>query len=372
MSAKAQRLRPFFVWIAVVVVLVLVAVFAGSPNQQGGYLDPDGTGPVGLKAFRTLVSSFGARVDVRYDAAPDADVMVMMEDVIADEDLPRVESWIADGGILVVADPWSALVPMSVATSDTFGLGGTSGVAPGVCDVGALIELNLVAKGMFPTFLSVGEDDRSCFGDSQAAFVVVRSVGDGAIVAVGGPELFMNENLAEADNAALAVSLVAPKPGTRVVMLERGPNSPGSEPSLSDAMPSGVGRAITQLFAAFVVYAWFRGRRLGKPVIEPQRVQIEGSELVQAVGGLVRQARDPDAAARVLRSDMRRLLTTRLGLAADVGSQVISDVLVARTGLDPTLVASAVGDSTITSDNELLDLAHNIDLIRKEVLDGPV
>ncbi len=50
--------------------------------------------------------------------------------------------------------------------------------------------------------------------------MVVRSLGDGVIVALGGPGPLLNENLAAADNAVLAVSVLAPQPGTRVSFLE--------------------------------------------------------------------------------------------------------------------------------------------------------
>ena len=64
-------------------------------------------------------------------------------------------------------------------------------------------------------------------------------------------------------------------------------------------------------------FALWKGRRLGRPVAETQPVQIAGSELVVAVGNLMQKAGRPEAAASQLRDDLRRDLTSRLGLAAE-------------------------------------------------------
>ncbi len=128
--------------------------------------------------------------------------------------------------------------------------------------------------------------------------------------------------------------------------------------------------ALVQLVIAFVLYTWWRGRRLGKPVREPQLVQIGGSELVGAVGNLMQQTHDPDRAARLLRGDLRRRLAERLGLPPDSNPDVIAEVTAARSGVDRDQVARAVTDLPVRTEDELLDLARDIDRIRTEVLHG--
>jgi len=118
------------------------------------------------------------------------------------------------------------------------------------------------------------------------------------------------------------------------------------------------------------VYAWWRARRLGAPVLEPQPVQIAGSELVSAVGNLLQQTRDPDRAARLLRADLRRRLVERVGLPPGAPAEVIAEVTSARSGVDRARVARAVSDIPVRTEDELLDLARDIDVIRTEVLHG--
>lgn len=358
-------------WIVLVAVLVFVALVAGAPRNKGRDLDPDGTGPSGLKALRELATSFGARVEVTSNMAPDADVMFMAQDIVPDADIPTVEDWVSRGGVLVVTDPSSPFAP---AGSNASGLlaGSIDDTIPrGECDVRALAAVDRLATGGGGVRYQVSSGSESCFGADGRAFVVVTSEGSGAIVAIGGPGPFVNRYLGDQDNAALAVSLLAPRPGTRVAMLVPGAGAVADRRSLTDALSPGVRLALLQLFVAFGVYAWFRGRRLGQPIVEAQPVQIEGSELVSAVGALMQQTRDPTRAAALMRADLRRRLVARLGLASDVEPRVMAEVAAARTGVDPERIRVAVEDSFVTSDAELLTLAQYIDSIRKEILHGP-
>ena len=197
--------------------------------------------------------------------------------------------------------------------------------------------------------------------------------GAGHVVAVGGPDVFSNGALDQADNAGLAVALMAPRPGTRVSVLwgMKGDGSGASRGgSLSSLVSPGVKLGIVELFLAFLLFAWWRGRRLGRPVVEHQPVQIGGSELVRAHGNLLEQTRDPDRAARLLRDDLRRRLAERLGLPPNAAAAVVAEVTAGRTDLDRGRVACALTDTPIRSEDELLDLARDIDAIRTEVLHG--
>jgi hypothetical protein len=121
---------------------------------------------------------------------------------------------------------------------------------------------------------------------------------------------------------------------------------------------------------SFVVYAWFRARRLGHPVLETQPVEIAGSELVLAVGQLLQQTKRPQHAADLLRSDVRRRLAERLGLAPDVPIDVLVDAVVGRTHADSEKVWQALGDGPVADDHALLELAQNLEAVRQEVLHG--
>lgn len=372
-SAPAAGRSRIMLWFVIGLGLVFVALVAGGPKSSGPALDPDSTSATGTKAFRLLLEESGARVDVR-DTTPDraTDVAVLLADTTSAAMTDELQRWVEQGGILVVADARSSFTPGASSTTDRFGVVNAS-LARGDCRIDALQAVDRVAPPGAGVRFGVPEGADGCFTDEGgAAFVVDVPTGQGHIVSVGSAGVFTNEALGNFDNAVLAVDLMAPRPGTRVAVLwGMAPDGgAGTDDRLSDLISTGVRLAFLQAFVAFLIYAWWRGRRLGPPVLELQPVQIGGSELVAAVGNLLQQTRDPDRAARLLRADLRRRLSERLGLPPGAPPDIIADVTAARSGVDRHRVARAVSDLPVRTEDELLDLARDIDTIRTEVLHG--
>lgn len=365
-AQRSSRRRPW-PWVALVAGLVVVALAVGAPDDDGGApLDPDSSAPNGTKALVELLESYDAvvRTDLTVPS-PDIDRALLLSDTLDAAATREVESWTGGGGVLVVADPFSSFAPEVERQTAQFGV--AVPLDRDRCDVGALDDLDTIEPGNAVTF-AVDASVRSCFGSEVDAYVVERLTGSGIVTSLGGAGLFTNQQLDEVDNAALAVRLLAPDPGTRVAILRPAEGEGSTERSLSDVMSTGVRLAIVQLFVAFVAYAWFRARRLGGPVVEPQPVEIAGSELVLAVGQLLQQAHDPNQAAARLRADLRRQLGERLGLAPGTRADVLADLVVARTGLDEHLARRALVDEPVADDDELLDLARTVEAVRQEVL----
>jgi hypothetical protein len=365
---RASSTRRAMVWILVVVGFVVVGVIAGAPEgDDGAAFDPSSSGPGGTKAMVLLLESFGARVDVASELPGEStDVAVVFSDRFGTADVRQIENWVDRGGTLVVTDPFGQLTPSPEGTTGTFGV--APALEPDRCDIAALGDIAAVDPGVAALY-DVGPEARSCFGDGRTAFVVEEDVGQGSVISVGGGEVFVNQRLGDADNAVLVTRLLVPAPGTRVTLLQPDDSEGGGERSLSDVISTGARLAIFQLLVAFLVYAWFRARRLGKPVLEPQPVEIAGSELVIAVGQLLQQTKDPGRAATLLRADVRRVMAERLGLPPGTRPDVLADVVVARTGVDEERVRRLLTDTPIVTDAELVDLAQAIDALRKEVLD---
>ena len=97
---------------------------------------------------------------------------------------------------------------------------------------------------------------------------------------------------------------------------------------MSVALP-GVRLALWQLVVAFVLLALWRARRLGRPVAEPQPVQLPGAELVVAVGNLLQRAKGRGQAAGLLTDDLRRSLAERLGLPPSAPADQVADAVAA-------------------------------------------
>lgn len=337
-------------WIAIGLVLIGVALVAGAPTERNDRpLDPSANGPRGAKALVVLLEELGADVEVtRGPPADDADTAVVLRDRYDDDEREDVERWVDAGGVLVVADPGSPLDP-----SGPFGESTACPAAlDGVERIGAGFEVTR-------------DDGPGCFD----GLVDTTTAGAGTVVAVGDPAMLTNEHLGDLDNAVLAAALLAPTGTERVAFLQ-GPAGAG-EQALFDLLGPRVAQALGQLAVAFGVYVLWRARRLGRPVVEPQLVAVAGSELVTAVGRMLGGRKQPAEAAARVRTDLRRALERRLGLPTGSPPARIADAVAARTGLDPTTVAGALGDGPVTTDADLVEVVTDLDRIRDLTLGGP-
>lgn len=363
-----MRRRGLF-WIVLVVVLVLIAVAGGAPRDADDPLDPDSTEPRGTRGLVLLLEESGALVFTGRDVPePGAgDVVLLLADDLGAEASDALDEWNEAGGTLVVAG--SGQLEDVFAVDDLI----DGELAPGDCEIDALADLPPVdAAGSVLLEADADAGEASCFGADGRGYVVARAEGEGVEVDLGGPGPLTNAELDRSGNAALAVALLAPEPGTEVLVLEpsaRAATGSGEEAPL-DLVAPGVWRALLQLLVAVVVLAVWRAVRLGKPVLEPQPVQLEGSELVAAVGGLLQQTRSPAAAAEVVRHDLRRTLEARLGLPVDLPADAVAADLAQRSGVDPDVVRRALA-APVGSDADLVEVTRLAATIRAEVLDGP-
>lgn len=355
---------------AVLVVVVVAIVLAGqsSSSTGGPPLSPTSTAADGTKALAVLLERYGAVVRAGGAVPPaDASIALVLRDRLDEARRSQLRRWVEGGGTLVVADRRSPLAAPGAGSTDadrleraTCNLAGLEGVEQLQLATGSL-----VAAGS--NLFEVGPRQQ-CFGAGRTAFIVGEQRGSGRVVSIGGPALFTNELLGELDNSVLAVRLLAPQVGVRVALVDPSPAGAG-ETSLVDLVPTRVVQAILQLLVAFVVYALFRSRRLGRPVSEPQPVAIAGSGLVRAVGRLRQRTGGAPRAGAALREDVRRALVRRYGLPAAAPATTVADVAARRTGLDAERVRWALAGPPVTDDAALVALAAELDVIRQEVLD---
>ena len=361
---------------AAVVLTLLAIVVIGRGNDTP--LDPRSDARLGTSAMVALAGELGAEVTIA-DRVPDLDdggpdVMVLLTDRLDDEQRVIVDDWIERGGRLIVTDPGSDYAPDTDVPFTTVGELGARRTIRGRCEIDALDGVDVA--GIEPRNGGVlyrpGGRAQPCIQDGLgAAYIVATDRAEGTVVAVGGSGMFVNAALAQGENAPVVAALVAPEPGTDLLVLEpgalAGATGAGDEGVL-DLIPAGVNRAILQLVLAFVVYAVWRSRRLGRPVAEPQPVAVAGSELVAAVGNLLDRTGSPDHAARLLRDDLRRFLADHLGMPTGSPPDLVVAVAVDRTGVDEASLRWALGPEPITDDAGLVALARTIDRIRTEVL----
>ena len=97
---------------------------------------------------------------------------------------------------------------------------------------------------------------------------------------------------------------------------------------------------------------------------------IVGAELTEAVARLLERSGSPERAARLLRADLHRRLTTRLGAPVGMSAQALSEVVASRTGVDATQVYAVLAQSPIGTDDDLVHLATQAARLRAAVDGG--
>lgn len=364
-SAQRSSRAPFVIGGVLIVALVVIALLAGSgsSSNDGPALSPDSTAPEGTKGLVLLLRSFGGDVRVGQQV-PDNEThtALLLRDGLDATTRRQLSEWVRAGNTLVLTDPSS---PLSAGSFDSqAGL-----ISKDVCDIDRLADAQVVDTAGAALF-DTREGDASCFGDDHDALVLSRSLGEGHVISIGSADIMTNDILDSADNSVLAVRLLLPTTeGESIAILD--PNPPlAGETTLSDLISDRVFQAIIQLGVAFVLYALWRSRRVGRPVTEPQPVAIAGSQFVRAVGGLQQRSHATDRAAAALRLDTRRALGERFGVPPSTDAQTMARLVSTRTGLDHDGVAWALGDTPVLDEATLADLAHQLDRIRREALDG--
>jgi Domain of unknown function (DUF4350) len=355
-------------WVAVVLGLAVVVAVGGQREDEGNPLDPASPGPLGTKGLVEVVRELGGRVAVSADDPGAAtDVALLLSDDLTPGRRQGLLAWVARGGTLVVADPSSGVTEVEQVGTTRIGL--LDAELRRRCAVPALAGVGRVAAPGGVVF-GIPEGARACFPRNDGAWLLIQPVGTGTVVRLGGASVLVNENLGEADNGVLLASLLVPAEGTAVQVLQP-PLPGGGTAGLGDLIAPRVRLALWQLVVAFVLLALWRARRLGRPVAEPQPVQLPGAELVVAVGNLLQRAKGRGQAAGLLTDDLRRSLAERLGLPASAPPDQVADTVAARTGIPRERVLRTLTHPAPRDEAELVALSQAVDTIRREVIRVP-
>jgi hypothetical protein len=363
-STGARKALP---WVAIVLGLLVVAAVGGRRAEEGNPLDPESPGPLGTKGLVEVLREVGGQVTVSGgQPGSGTDTALLLSDDLTPQRREALLAWVRRGGTLVVADPNSGVTQAKGVGTTSIGL--LDAQLERRCDVAALSDVRRVAAPGGVVFeIPEGGGTRACFPRNDGAWLLVQSLGVGTVVRLGGASVLVNRELGEADNAVLLASLLAPVEGTAVQVL-RPPLPDGGGAGLGDLIAPRVRLALWQLVVAFALLALWRARRLGRPVTEPQPVQIPGAELVVAVGNLLQRAKSRGQAAGLLTDDLRRSLAERLGLPASTPADQVADTVAERTGIPRERVLRTLTPATPRDEAELVALSQAIDTVRREVV----
>jgi hypothetical protein len=363
--------------VGVLVLLGALLLALAQSNRQRGFLDPAAVDPSGSAALATILEEQGVRVVRVTDASAaarelaaaegDATLLVVPTALVSERMASTVGAAPRAGTVLLAPDdsvlaayaPWAS--PDGVRTDDTE-------IEPGCAWDIATRTGPLPARG--PVYATTRGGILSCWQggvlDQPAA------EGGGAFTTVvGDASAYTNDRLDESGNAALALNTLG-RSATLVWWLPSA-NDPlqfddDSPVQLTDLIPSWVGWALLQVAVAVLLTVWWRGRRLGRVVVEPLPVVVRATETVEGRARLYRRSSARGRAADALRAATSGRLRTRLALPRGVPLAEIVAAVAARTGRPGTDVAALLtpGGDPI-DDAGLTRLAQELDNLENEV-----
>ncbi|MFF6826353.1 DUF4350 domain-containing protein [Streptomyces longwoodensis] len=370
------------------IALALLVLLAGAvtvatvrSDARHGELDPRSADPLGSRAVTALLADRGVTTrlvttlaEARAATGPDTTLLVAVPDRLTQHQQRLLHSATTGSGgrtVLVAAGGWSVGTLAPGVTADP-ATSRDSTLDPG-CDLPAARRAGPADTGGI-RYTSTRPDADECYPSSRLPTLLrlPDTAGQGDTVLLGGPDILLNERLAEQGNASLALQLLGSRPHLvwyLPSLSDTTATGPEDEKSFFDLVPSGWLWGTLQLFVAAALAALWRARRLGPLVPEQLPVAIRASETVEGRARLYRKANARDRGAAALRS------TTRTRLAPLVGIPVAQ----AHTpeALVPALSAHLHGDGRPlhsllfgpppSDDADLVSLADRLDALEREV-----
>jgi hypothetical protein len=211
-------------------------------------------------------------------------------------------------------------------------------------------------------YAATGPAEFSCYPVATGGHAYLRvatAAGPPVELVAGG---ISNAALDQAGNAAFGMNVFGPQTGVTWLMARTA--STGADAGPPGLLPSWWPIALAQAAVAFLVVAVWRGRRLGPIIAEPLPVTVRAAETVEGHGRLYYRLNAYDRAASALRGGVVGRLSRAYGHADD--PLALSGVLADRTGLDPVRVRQMLVDARPTTDDDLVNLARDLDRLEQE------
>jgi hypothetical protein len=369
-TQRWRKARWVLLALAVIVGVAVLGTLLTAP-RPGGPMDPESTSPEGARALATILREHGVDVVAAGDIAaveqaarPDTLLLVAQTFYLSDDDVLRRLAALP-GDRLVVA-PTSRTREQLAAEIRLGGSTVAFSDSKPDCDLREAKRAGQVQLGLADGYEAASAVPVTrCYGGA-----LVRYTHDGREVTVVGSGDFMtNSGLLKQGNAALAMNLAGSHP--RVIWYapqhSEGNDESGGSAGLYDLIPVQVKWVLVQLCLVVAALAVWKGRRIGPLVAEQLPVVVRASETVEGRGRLYRSQRARDRAAEALRTAALQRMTPRLGLGPDAEPAAVVTAVAERCGSSPQALAHTLFGPPPASDPDLVNLAHELDNIERQV-----
>lgn len=378
-GSRWRRVR----WLVAVLAVLLVGVLATllpAPARSTTPLAPDNPRENGARAVAEVLGDQGVTVEyVRTSgeavAAADAGstLLVTSDWLLSDAQVTALAGTAAD---LVLLEP-SALLRETVDDLDT-GWSSTTGVTPlqASCtdpDATAAGTVSGTGSGVLPRTGTDAAGSTLCFplpgSDPQTYLYAVTETGDRRVTVLGDAGLITNARVAQDGNAALALRALGRN--AHLVWYVPSATDLGDEadaaPGLGDLLPPAARLALVQALVVVGALALWRGRRLGRVVVEDLPVVVRTAETTRGRARLYRASRSYGHAAASLRAGTADRSARRLGLPRSAAAPEVVAAIARAARRDEADVADLLYGPPPTSDAGLEHLARRLDQLESEV-----
>jgi hypothetical protein len=362
--------------VAALVLLGALLLAVAQSSRTVGLLDPDATDPQGSHALAALLTAQGVTVVRVTTAQAAADALAQAHDptlLVAptaplSERMTTTVRGAQSSSYTVLLQPGSDALAAWAPWASQVGYRTSTDEVPAGCDWSVAGSAGPLPQGG-ATYATNRSDVSSCWGGG--VLDTERAGTSEVVTVVGMVAAFTNAHLADSGNAAMATGTLG-RSATLVWWLPSTVDplqfDAGTEPSIGDLVPSWVTWALVQVALALLVVVWWRGRRLGRVVVEPLPVVVRATEAVEGRARLYRRGHARGRAADSLRAASLGRLRARLALPRTAGVDVVADAVTTRTGRPgPDVVALLTPGTSPTDDAGLSGLADALDALENEV-----
>ncbi|MEP6462866.1 MAG: DUF4350 domain-containing protein [Frankiaceae bacterium] len=356
---------------------VLLVAVLGVLTEAGGNartLDPDGVSARGSRALATLLRDRGVAVErvATVDAAVATSglsgpttIFVPFPTQFPAGEIRRLA--VGSTQLVLLAPDRTTLA--AVAPEITPARSGPVRSRRPACDAAAALLAGSVELGgsTYSVAAALGRT-LGCYPAGGGVSLVIGA-GAGQVNVIGTERPFTNEALGNDGNAALALSLLGTS--RRVVWLLARPAETASgtngQRGLLDLLPDRLLLALLQAAVAVLLFALWRGRRLGGVIAEELPVLVRGTETTEGRARLYRASSARGAAATALRTGTQRRLATRVGLPPDPTPEALVDAVGTRTGRSAATLRELLYGPEPSDPAALVRLANDLDNLAAEV-----
>lgn len=371
----AGRLRRWRSLIVIIISVLVVGVLSMLIRPTGNTipLHPQNSEETGAMALTQILKERGVQVQTTGSVSSavsqaDANTTVFVYDAYF-VDTSRYSDIVAAGANLVVVEPSVQTLrslDLDLAIGNQEFSQNPSELVTAQCDDPDAQAANAIPVGSRGFVASADSDAIVCFAPETTGPFATSA--DGKVRLFSEPNALMNENLATAGNAALAIRALGEKENVVWLIPSRSQGEVGAEaPSMMDFLPPWFGTIMALAVAIVVFLAFWRGRRMGRLVTEPLPVVVRAAESTIGLGRMYRRSSEIGHAAQALRAGTALRCAQRLGVAPTAPGTAIASAVAHAINRPYEEIADLFLGSPPTNEAGLIALAQMLDRLESEV-----